>query len=211
MSKQFPQQIAKSIFIVAMLIIAAISLALLIFGRSSGEITRSAGAGNKSNKVEAYKSANTSIRVSANTYTNTSTNCPIGIQYLGETGVIRQSTPYDCGPACIQMILNKHGVNANNTQIRSIAGTDKDGTSISGIKKALSSFGINVSARVLSLDEVDRIGKPFIAYINRSHFVIVDSVTPDGCLIVLDPSGGKLLYNRKYFNQQWTGEAITYQ
>lgn len=49
----------------------------------------------------------------------------------------------DCGAACIATICKQNGYKIGITQIREIAGTDKQGTNVYGVIKAAEQLGFN--------------------------------------------------------------------
>ncbi len=133
-----------------------------------------------------------------------------GAEYLGEVGVIRQSTPYDCGVACLQMVFIQQGRSATAATIRSFSGTGARGTSLLGLKIAAKKHGLPAS--VWKLREIDLLNAPLplIAFVDNSHFVVVSSITPDKHLIVMDPSAGKLKYSLNSFMDRWRGEVVLF-
>lgn len=133
-----------------------------------------------------------------------------GARYLGEEGVIRQSTPYDCGTASLLMILIRRGISATSTTIKSASGANDNGTSMLGIKAAAERYGLEASIWKLRERDLSRAPLPLIAFVDGSHFVVVDSFTAEGRLIVLDPAAGRLEYTPQSFAKHWRGEAILF-
>lgn len=54
---------------------------------------------------------------------------------------IKQHDMKDCGAACIATISKQYGYKIPITKIREIAGTDKQGTNVVGLIKALETIG----------------------------------------------------------------------
>ena len=133
-----------------------------------------------------------------------------GAEYLGEGGVIRQTTPSDCGVASLQMVFGHKGINAPASQIREAAGTTINGTSMYGLKNAARQYGLDASVWRLSADDILQAPMPLIAVIDKSHFVVVSVVTENNDLIVLDPMAGKLKYGALSFKKRWHGEVILF-
>jgi predicted double-glycine peptidase len=132
-------------------------------------------------------------------------------EYLGEDGVIRQSTPYDCGIACLQMILGERGITVPAEVIRSKAGSEDKGISMFDLKQVAGQYGLEASTWKLAKEDIFLAPLPLIAFIDGSHFVIVSQVTTDSHLIVLDPSAGKLRYSLQSFKNRWQGEVILFR
>jgi hypothetical protein len=133
-----------------------------------------------------------------------------GAEYLGEVGVIRQDAPYECGVACLQMIFDQKGITASRASIRSRSQVSERGASMLGLKRAAESFGLKAS--VWSLRKIDLLQAPLplIAFVDKSHFVVVTEITEDNRLVVLDPSAGRLRYSLESFKDRWNGEVILF-
>ncbi len=133
-----------------------------------------------------------------------------GAEYLGEDEVIKQTTPSDCGVACLQMVLRRRGIIAPASDIRALSGTNKHGTSMYGLKKTAEQYGLGASALMLRADEILKAPMPLIAFTDKSHFVVVSYITGDNQLIVLDPAAGKLKHDLRSFKKRWRGEVIIF-
>jgi predicted double-glycine peptidase len=131
-------------------------------------------------------------------------------EYLGEDGVIRQSTPYDCGIACLQMVLGERGITVSGDLIR-LRGVETKGISMLKLKQIARQYGLEATTWKLKEEDIFLAPLPLIAFIDRSHFVVVSQVTSDSHLIVLDPSAGRLRYSLQSFNNRWHGEVILFR
>jgi ABC-type bacteriocin/lantibiotic exporter with double-glycine peptidase domain len=134
----------------------------------------------------------------------------LGAEYLGEEGVIRQRTAYDCGIVCLQMALRARGIGATQEALREIARTTEAGTSMLGLKRAAEAYGVTVSAWRLASQDLPKIPLPAIAFVEGNHFVVIESVARDGHVQVLDPARGRLRYPNKAFNERWRGQTLLF-
>ncbi|MCL1995870.1 MAG: peptidase domain-containing ABC transporter [Defluviitaleaceae bacterium] len=117
----------------------------------------------------------------------------------------------DCGAACIATISKQHGLKIPITQIREIAGTDKQGTNAAGIIKAAEELGF--MAKGVKGDK-EAFFSPFplpcIAHVvvkgNLMHYVVVHKITQKQ-IIISDPGVGIVkLTPAEFFGE--TGEDI---
>ena len=131
-----------------------------------------------------------------------------GALYRGEAGVIRQRTKYDCGVVCLQMVLRDRGITAQLGDLRASGKTNYDGTSLLGLKWAAEKYGVKASAWMLNRKDLLRIQLPVIAFVDGNHFVVIDNVSNDGTLTILDPARGRLQYSGMSFARHWKGEAL---
>jgi ABC-type bacteriocin/lantibiotic exporter with double-glycine peptidase domain len=133
-----------------------------------------------------------------------------GAEYLGEAGVVRQDTPYECGVACLQMIFDQKGITASGASIRSLSRVSERGASMLGLKRVAEAYGLKASVWSLRKKDILQAPLPLIAFVDKSHFVVISEITVDHRLIVLDPSAGRLRYSLGSFKDRWDGEVILF-
>jgi predicted double-glycine peptidase len=133
-----------------------------------------------------------------------------GAEYLGEAGVVRQVSPSECGVACLQMIFDQKGITASEASIRTLSGVSERGASMLGLKRAAEAYGLKASVWTLRKRDLLRAPLPLIAFVDKSHFVVISEITVDDRLIVLDPSAGRLSYSLESFKDCWEGEVILF-
>jgi len=133
---------------------------------------------------------------------------------------IQQLDETDCGAACLAMVASYYGLNESITYIREIAGTDKNGTNLTGMVSAAKKLGLNAYAlkgdkNVLSSD----LPFPFIAHIvyrtnDRSflHYVVIKSIKHNK-VEIWDPDDSKRKYKESLnnFYKKWTGYALFFK
>lgn len=133
-----------------------------------------------------------------------------GAEYLGEDGVIRQRTAYDCGVVCLQMALRMQGITTTLENLRRIAHTTEAGTSMLGLKRAAEAYGVTVSTWRLASEDLAKSPMPAIAFVDGDHFVLIESIGRDGKVNVLDPARGRLRYPAQTFNERWHGQTLLF-
>ena len=98
------------------------------------------------------------------------------------------------------------------SRLRQVAGTDRQGTSMLGMVKALEQFNFEVKGLKGSADHLDKLPRPFIAHTiqpdGRHHYVTVFGINGKG-LRIMDPSSGKVSrWTRETFKEWWSGSVI---
>ncbi len=132
-----------------------------------------------------------------------------GGTYLGRDGVVMQTGLSDCGPAALANLLRAVGLAPPSLDsLGTLAGTSAEGTRASGLIRAAGASGVSLVLRRLSADSLEVARKPFIAWVDRGHFVVVAKQGPEGRLVVLDPQVGRYSINQEAFKASWSGEAI---
>ena len=126
---------------------------------------------------------------------------------------IKQHDITDCGAACLATISQQHGLAMPITQIREIAGTDKQGTNAYGIVKAAEALGF--SAKAVKGDK-EAFFSPFplpcIAHVvvdgRLLHYVVVHKVTKKS-VVIADPAEGIVkLSPGEFFGEEKDGIPI---
>ncbi len=125
---------------------------------------------------------------------------------------IKQKDITDCGIACIRMIAENYGIHLKAAGIREVAKTDKDGTTVFGMKKAAEHFGFLVKAIHGNKEAIEsKFTLPAIAHVvtkeNNSHYVVLYEINEDNILIA-DPGDGVKKIPKESFLSQWTGVII---
>ena len=123
--------------------------------------------------------------------------------------LIKQFDGNDCGAACLAMICLHFKSYYSVTQIRRIAGTDKNGTSLRGLIAACKKLGLDAKAAKGTENVLTKnFPVPFIAHIQYepgyNHFVVVYKITKNKILIA-DPGSCKKKLSKTDFCKTWTG------
>ncbi|WP_024853744.1 cysteine peptidase family C39 domain-containing protein [Mediterraneibacter gnavus] len=107
---------------------------------------------------------------------------------------IKQHDITDCGAACLATIAKQNGNKISITQIREVAGTDKQGTNAYGLIKAAEQLGFN--AKCVKGNKkafFSEIPLPCIAHViidgNLLHYVVIHKITKKR-VIIADPAVG---------------------
>ena len=124
---------------------------------------------------------------------------------------LRQTYGYDCGAKALQSILVYYGIEVREDHIIKSAGTSKDGTSIQGIIKVATKYGLKTDSRQMTINDIKEYIKkniPVILVLQAwtekkkvdwekdwidGHYVVVIGYTKDKILFE-DPSSFKRTY-----------------
>lgn len=125
---------------------------------------------------------------------------------------IRQRDASDCGPACLAMVARHYGRKVSLARLRSLAGTDAEGTTALGLVEAARHLGLQARGLKGPVECLDRIPLPAIAHWSlpgpRHHFVVLSRRSRRG-FRVLDPAKpGPERMAVEEVRQRWTGILI---
>lgn len=123
----------------------------------------------------------------------------------------------DCGAACFAMIASHFGLHLNIAKVRSLAGTDNEGTNFKGLIDVAKKF--NLKSRVVKGEQSainEKLYTPFVAHFKTdsnleegNHFVVVKKISKKYIYILNpDPLYKKQKLSYEEFSKIWTGYAI---
>jgi len=115
---------------------------------------------------------------------------------------VLQTADSDCAPACLAMILKSFGRNASLAAMRELLDPGRDGTTMSAIRDAATSFGLVARAVRTPAQAIAGGGPalptPFIAHWDGDHFVVVERIRSRHVDLV-DPAIGRRRLTRSEF------------
>jgi ABC-type bacteriocin/lantibiotic exporter with double-glycine peptidase domain len=133
-----------------------------------------------------------------------------GARYLDRQNVVLQKGARDCAVACVDMVLKRHGQQVEYARLRALTGLTARGASMLDIRRTLEALGATVETRRIGWSDLMASPLPAIAFIHKNHFVVVESVSDAG-VVVLDPSIGRVRFTRWLFSLNWDGEIVLAQ
>ena len=132
-----------------------------------------------------------------------------GVGDIDADGVFLQRTLYDCGPAALaNLLLLVDGRSPGMDTLAVLAGTTMHGTTLSGLQRAATAFELEVLPVRAKPGARTWPTTPFIAWIDRNHFVVVAARTERGNVLVIDPRVGRYVIDERSFARRWSGEAL---
>lgn len=132
-----------------------------------------------------------------------------GAVSLGGEKIVMQKTNQDCGPASLKMIFDRLGIASNLEEI-TFATMSGGKSSFFSLKKYAEYKGLIVDGLILRIEELESQDGPLILLVNNNHFVVLEKVY-EKSLIVLDPSMGRLVYQKDVFARHWKGPALRFK
>ncbi|OJF76779.1 MAG: peptidase C39 [Treponema sp. CETP13] len=120
---------------------------------------------------------------------------------------VLQHDETDCGVACLSIIFKYYGKTVSLRKIRTVAGTDKKGTSGLGIVKGANSFGMSCKCLMATdKEKISEIALPAIFHFhgNTDHYIVVYKIK-NKKIYVSDPALGLYKISKKTFFEKWSG------
>jgi hypothetical protein len=131
-----------------------------------------------------------------------------GGTFVYAPGAVLQSALNDCGPAALaNLILTLGGPPPSVEVIGSIADTGARGTTFAGLSEAALRLGVPSVLRRVEPASTAELSTPFIAWVDRGHYVTVVPDSTDSVL-VLDPQAGPYRIRISKLARYWSGEAL---
>jgi len=120
--------------------------------------------------------------------------------------VYKQPDEMDCGPTCLRMVARHYGKSLSLQQLRSLAKTTREGSSLLGISEAAEKIGFRTMGIKISYDRlVADAPLPCIAHWNQNHFVVITKIKKD-VIHIADPAHGLLKYKKGEFLKSWQSD-----
>src|SRR6266850_2808398 len=119
---------------------------------------------------------------------------------------------YDCGPACLAMVLAHHGHDASVDDIRERLGTSRDGTTGYELVRVARDLGMEAKGvKVVDSAALKDVSLPAIAHYRSGHFVVLEKVRPHRSVRVVDPMRGRLDLAIPEFLEEFSGVLVLFQ
>lgn len=118
-----------------------------------------------------------------------------------------QLTKTECGPACLAMVLSYHGRDTSVPDCRELLGAGRDGVSVAELAAAAEAAGLSVRVERADRPFQTPLTGPAVAYLAKSHFVVVARVT-DRWVSIVDPAAGRLRVPRADFDERYGGVLL---
>lgn len=127
----------------------------------------------------------------------------------------KQINMKDCGVAALATVLDNYGTYHSLVELRNLAKTTDEGTTILGLSIAAEKLGMDTKAIKAdkTLFEIDNLKFPFIVHVIKNekflHYYVVFKITKKYIIIAdPDPSIGIKKMEKKRFFKEWTGAAL---
>jgi len=126
--------------------------------------------------------------------------------------MVRVAEARDQGAAVFASIARYYGHQITLEQARSLVDTDRDGTTLAGLRDGGRAIGLNAMPAHASYDSLAHVHLPSILHLNgqAGHYVILCAWTPDAVVIV-DPHRGLRELRREDLIPSWSGFLVEFQ
>jgi ATP-binding cassette subfamily B protein len=123
--------------------------------------------------------------------------------------VVRQMNSFECGAACLAMILGYFGRRTRPEECRQKCDPGRNGVTAQTIVSAASQFGLKTRAYRLNAKNLDEIAVPCIIHWSRNHFVVLEHWSREAVEIV-DPDGGRRKIPVQEFENSFSGTVLQF-
>jgi ATP-binding cassette subfamily B protein RaxB len=121
--------------------------------------------------------------------------------------LVRQTESAECGLACLVMVANFHGLNADFAAMRRRFGLSMRGTSLRSLIDIADQIGLISRAVRAPLEELHNLALPAVLHWNMNHFVVVERVHR-GRALIHDPAGRTRWMPMADVSNHFTGIAL---
>jgi ATP-binding cassette, subfamily B, bacterial len=129
----------------------------------------------------------------------------------GKIPYVQQTTPTDCGAACLAMVLGHFGYEARLAEIREITGYGSGGTQAARLLEAARRFGLRGRGlQADGIEDLELVPRGAILHWRFNHFVVFDRLTARHVEIV-DPATGPRRVPRAEVSREFTGVALAFE
>ena len=128
----------------------------------------------------------------------------------GRVPIVRQMNSFECGAACLAMILGYFGRKTRIDECRRKCDPGRNGVTAQTLAAAAGRFGLRTRAFSLRTPNFENVTLPCIAHWNRNHFVVVEHCSAAGVEIA-DPDLGRRHVSRKELESSFSGTVLQFE
>jgi predicted double-glycine peptidase len=111
-----------------------------------------------------------------------------------------------CGPKALSVVITYYRLNVSWDSLAKACHTTAKGTSLLELSNAAKMLGFDAVGLKTNFDELDKIPKPSIVFVNENHYATLLWSGPDSVLV--DDSGVKNFIKKEEFQKQWGGVVL---
>lgn len=124
---------------------------------------------------------------------------------------VQQTTPSDCGAACLCMVLAYHGHRVRLEGVRELTGYGRGGTEAPKMIEAAAHYGLRGRGlRADGVKDLALVPRCSILHWRFNHFVVFDRLT-SSYLEVIDPAMGRRRIPRTEASRAFTGVVLVFE
>ncbi len=120
--------------------------------------------------------------------------------------------PRDCGASVFASLARFHGHHLTLEEARVLVGTDRDGTSLAGLRDGGRAIGLDARPAHATYEALGQIALPAIVHLKaeEGHYLVLAHWTPTA-VVVLDPIYGLRRMSRADFEAAWSGYLVVFR
>ena len=126
------------------------------------------------------------------------------------TPVVLQLTETECGAASLGIVLAHFGRWVSIEELRDACSVGRDGCSAADIFRAARRYGLKTSGWRRHPHQLRGMPLPMIAFMEFSHFVVVEGFR-GGRFLINDPANGHRTMSAEDFDHAFTGVTLTFE
>jgi len=123
------------------------------------------------------------------------------------TPVRLQSTPVDCGAACLGIVLEYHGQAHSSLDLRRLCAVGRDGATVAQIQRGTEVLGHKCRILKKGIESLKKTQMPMILHWDLRHFVVLEGFSGDRVMIN-DPASGRRKLSLEEFERHFTGVCL---
>lgn len=127
----------------------------------------------------------------------------------------KQTESKDCGPTCIKIVAKHYGKTIHIQNLRNLAETTREGSSLLGLSEAAEKIGFHTIGVKINFEKLLEAPLPCIVHWNKNHFAVLYKIKIPSSVFrnknqkekiyISDPAHGRLEYTKEQFIKHWIG------
>lgn len=126
---------------------------------------------------------------------------------MRRTPVVLQTTPTECGAACLAMVLRHHGRATSLVELTEVLRPGRDGLSALALVQAARALGLETRAVRSAPQELGHLPGPVVLHLRHGHFAVLERVGTRGADVV-DPGTGRQRWSLEQLAERSSGVAL---